>query len=234
MRWTSANCFWRQATAAATRVARPILAPALHGCINGLFDVFLNSFCAAMRFVGLPWLLLCASLSTSHLVFAEGAAFQSAKLEATEDGYQLNAQLDLTLTPAMEEAVRKGVSLYFAVDFEVSRGRWYWLDQVVVRERRNIRVTFAPLTDQYRITVSGLSQNVATFDDVRRLLSRVRSWNVIDKGRLKSGEKYEAAVRFKLDTAQLPKPFQLNVLASKEWGLDSDWTRWTIVGGDTR
>ena len=179
-------------------------------------------------------LLFCLLIFSPQTAFAEGATFQSAKLESTEDGIQLNAQLDLTLTPAMEEAVRKGVSLFFAVDFEVSSARWYWLDQVVVRERRNIRVTFAPLTDQYRITVSGLSQNVATFDDVRRVLSRVRSWNVIDRGRLKSGEKYEAAVRFKLDTAQLPKPFQLNVLASKEWGLDSDWLRWTIVGGDVK
>ncbi len=226
MRCASANSFLRQAAGATRRPTNPIFARAVNGFVKGL--------CAAMRFAGLPWLLFCASLCTPSLAFAEGATFQSAKLEATEDGYQLNAQLDLTLTPAMEEAVRKGVSLYFAVDFEVSRSRWYWLDQVVVRERRNIRVTFAPLTDQYRITVSGLSQNVATFDDVRRVLSRVRSWNVIDKGRLKSGEKYEVAVRFKLDTAQLPKPFQLNVLASKEWGLDSDWARWSITGGDNR
>ena len=134
----------------------------------------------------------------------------------------------------MEQAVRKGVPLYFTVEFEVTRGRWYWFDQVMVRERRDRRVAFAPLTDQYRITVSGISQYVTSFEDVKRVLSRVRSWNVIEKGRLKPGEKYEAAVRFRLDTAQLPKPFQLNVLASKEWSLESDWYRWTISGGEQK
>lgn len=179
-------------------------------------------------------LIAIAFLCTPQLALAEGATIQSAKLEATEDGYQLNAQIELSLTAAMEEAVRKGVPLYFTVEFELSRSRWYWLDQVIVRERRDRRVAFAPLTDQYRITVAGLSQNVASFDDVKRVLSRVRSWNVIDKGRLTPGEKYEAAVRFRLDTAQLPKPFQLNVLASKEWSLASDWYRWPIIGGENR
>ena len=179
-------------------------------------------------------LIVIAFLGAPQLAWAEGATIQSAKLEATEDGYQLNAQIELSLTAAMEEAVRKGVPLYFTVEFELSRSRWYWLDQIIVRERRDRRVAFAPLTDQYRITVSGLSQNVASFDDVKRVLSRVRSWNVIDKGRLTPGEKYEAAVRFRLDTAQLPKPFQLNVLASKEWSLASDWYRWPVVGGENK
>ena len=178
--------------------------------------------------------MMVALLGAPQLAWAEGATIQSAKLEATEDGYQLNAQIELSLTAAMEEAVRKGVPLYFTVEFELSRSRWYWLDQVIVRERRDRRVAFAPLTDQYRITVSGLSQHVASFDDVKRVLSRVRSWNVIDKGRLTPGEKYEAAVRFRLDTAQLPKPFQLNVLASKEWSLASDWYRWPVVGGENK
>ena len=235
MRWMSANRFWGHAVGAAMHGAKYFIAPCITatGVLSKRFRARARSSLSSVVAHAVLALHLVL-LGAPQTAFAEGAIFQSAKLEATEDGYQLNAQLDLTLTPAMEEAVRKGVSLFFAVEFEVSRGRWYWLDQVVVRERRNIRVTFAPLTDQYRITVSGLSQNVATFDDVKRVLSRVRSWNVIDRGRLKFGEKYEAAVRFKLDTAQLPKPFQLNVLASKEWSLDSDWMRWTITGGDIK
>ncbi len=160
---------------------------------------------------------------------AEGVTVTSAKLEATDEGYQLSADFDLQLAPAMQEAVRKGVPLYFVVEFELSQGRWYWLDQKVVQEARDRRVSYAPLTEQYRVTVSGFSQNVATFDEVRRILSRVRSWTVVDKGRLRPGEKYEAALRFRLDTTQLPKPFQLSVLTAKEWSLSTDWHRWTVT-----
>ncbi len=175
--------------------------------------------------------IICA-LCLPGIAAAEGASFQSVRLEATDEGYQLDAEIDITLTATMQEAVRKGVPLYFVVEFELTRGRWYWLDQVVASARRERRIGFAPLTDQYRVTVSGVSQNVASFDEVKRILSRVRSWTVLERGRLKAGEKYQAAVRFRLDTSQLPKPFQLNVLASKEWSLSSDWYRWTVVGED--
>jgi len=161
--------------------------------------------------------------------YAEGATISSAKLEASEDGYQIDADITLQLTATLQEAVRKGVPLYFVAEFELSRGRWYWLDQIVTSASRERRISYAPLTDQYRISYSGISQNVSSFEDVRRALSRVRSWTVLEKGRLRAGEKYEAALRFRLDTSQLPKPFQLNAIASKEWTLSSDWYRWTVT-----
>ena len=160
---------------------------------------------------------------------AQSASVSNAKLDITEDGYQLNADFELQLTTGMQEAVRKGVPLYFVAEFQLTRGRWYWLDQSVISANRDRRVSYAPLTDQYRVAVSGISQNVTTFDDVRRVLSRIRSWTVAEKGQLRPGEKYEAALRFRLDTSQLPKPFQLNVITSKEWSLASDWHRWSFT-----
>lgn len=168
------------------------------------------------------------SLFLSLAVQAEGVVVKSARIDTSEDGYQLDADFDFQLTSAMQEAVRKGVPLYFVVDVEVTRSRWYWLDQKIIQESRDRRVSYAPLTDQYRISLSGFSQNVSTFEEVRRAISRVRSWTIAERGRLKPGEKYEAAVRFRLDAAQLPKPFQLNLLTSKEWSLSSDWYRFTF------
>lgn len=179
------------------------------------------------------WTLACMGL---FILFcgaafaADDATIRDAKLEATDEGYQLSADIDFQLSSSMLEAVRKGVPLYFVVEFELSKGRWYWFDQGVVKASRDRRVSYAPLTDQYRIAVSGVSQTVATIEDVQRLLSRVRSWTVLQKGRLKPGEKYDAAVRFRLDNAQLPKPFQLDILALKDWNLSSDWYRWTVTG----
>ena len=68
---------------------------------------------AATQAIGIFFALLMTSLlvCTAQRASAEGASIQSAKLEVTEDGYQLNAQIELSLTAAMEEAVRKGVPL---------------------------------------------------------------------------------------------------------------------------
>jgi hypothetical protein len=153
------------------------------------------------------------------------------KLESTEDGYQLNADFELQLAASLLETIRKGVPLYFVVEFELTRGRWYWLDDVAVRATRERRVSYLPLTEQYRINTAGISQNLSNPDDIRRVLSRIRSWTIAERGKFKPGDKFEAAIRFRLDTAQLPKPFQLNTFGAREWNLSSEWHRWTVTIG---
>ena len=46
---------------------------------------------------------------------------------------------------------------------------------------------------------------------------------------LTKGARYDAAVRLRLDVTQLPKPFQINALASRDWSLQSEWYRWSFV-----
>jgi hypothetical protein len=36
-------------------------------------------------------------------------------------------------------------------------------------------------------------------------------------------------VRLRLDTSQLPKPFHLTALGSREWNIASEWHRWTVT-----
>jgi Domain of unknown function (DUF4390) len=174
------------------------------------------------------WLLAVALFATpAHA--AENASVLSARLDGSEDGWQVNADFELSLAPQLFEAVRKGVPLYFVAEFELTRGRWYWIDQKLVDARRERRLSFTPLTDKYRVATSGISQTLTTAEDVTRLLARIRSWTVAERGQLKAGERYEAALRFRLDSAQLPKPFQLNVLTSREWSVTTDWHRWTVT-----
>ncbi|MBL8513724.1 MAG: DUF4390 domain-containing protein [Betaproteobacteria bacterium] len=176
------------------------------------------------------WALQLALIFTPLVVnAADNASVLSARLDASEDGWQVNADFELSLAPQLFEAVRKGVPLYFAAEFELTRGRWYWIDQKLVDARRERRVSFTPLTDQYRVATSGISQTLTNAEDVTRLLARIRSWTVAERGQLKNGERYEAALRFRLDSAQLPKPFQLNVLTSREWSVSTDWHRWTVT-----
>jgi hypothetical protein len=175
--------------------------------------------------------VLAFTLASTGSAHAEGVNIKAVKIDATEEGHQVNADFDIVLAPALLEAARKGVPLYFIIEVELTRDRWYWLDDVVVRATRDRRVSYLPLTEQYRLTTSGVSQQVNSVDDVRRALSRVRSWTIAEKGKLRNGERYNAAIRFRLDSTQLPKPFQLNTIGSKEWNLSSEWYRWSFVVG---
>jgi hypothetical protein len=74
-----------------------------------------------------------------------------------------------------------------------------------------------------------LYQNFATLADALEVLSRVRRHNEIEPGVLKKDTSYVAAVRLRLDTSQLPKPFHLSALGSRDWNIASEWYRWTVT-----
>lgn len=170
-------------------------------------------------------LAMCAPFAT----FAEGIAVTNATVEQNEDGWQLNADFDVQFSQRLEEAVTRGVPLYFVVEFELSRPRWYWFDEKPVQVAQTYKITYTPLLRQYRLSVGNLYQNFTRFEEVKRVLARVRNWHVADKNAFSREGVYQANLRMRLDTGQLPKPFQLNAIASSDWAPSSEWYRWTIT-----
>ena len=160
------------------------------------------------------------------LAFADTIAVKSAEIRADEDAYVLNAEFDVALNPTLEEALQKGVPLYFELEFELVRSRKYWFDEKVLSFATQYRVSYNALTRQYRLASGLLAQTFEGLDEVERFLSRVTSRQIARADELQRGVRYEAAIRLRLDVNQLPKPFQLNALASREWSLQSEWHRW--------
>ncbi|HQR55193.1 MAG TPA: DUF4390 domain-containing protein [Burkholderiaceae bacterium] len=150
----------------------------------------------------------------------------AAELEpapAGAGGAVLNATFEFEMPQALDEAVQKGIAIYFNIEFELYRKRWYWLDRKVSSSTLTYRLSFSPLTRQFRLARGGLSQPFESLEEALGLLKSVRQWKVIEKGMLSPGDSYEAQVRMRLDVTQLPKPFQVNAITSREWSLASDW-----------
>jgi hypothetical protein len=160
---------------------------------------------------------------------ADGITVNSGTLELTDEGWQLNAEFNIAFSPRLEEAVNRGVPLYFVVEFELARPRWFWFDEKPIQFAQTYKVSYTPLLRQYRISVGSASQNFTRFDDVARVLSRLRGLPVAGKSALGKGVEYQASVRLRLDTAQLPKPFQFDAISSRDWTLASDWYRWSVT-----
>ncbi len=173
--------------------------------------------------------LLFVTLLFAAAAGADTIVVKSAELHAEEDGYYLNAEFDVSINATLDEALQKGVPLYFLLEFDLSRPRWYWLDEKVVTATTQDRVSYNALTRQYRIASGLLAQTFDGLDEVERFLSRVNSREVARRDQLAKGARYEAAVRLRLDVNQLPKPFQMSALASREWTLQSDWYRWSYT-----
>src|SRR5438132_7329335 len=152
--------------------------------------------------------LLCclgASFFLSHADsgFADTITVQSAELRLEGDEYVLNAQFDVAFNPTLEEALQKGVSLYFVLEFELSRPRWYWLDEKLIQQAVQYRISHSPLTRQYRVATGLLSQQFDSLEAVEHLLSRVVSRPVIAVDVLTKGARYEAALRSEEQTSEL-------------------------------
>jgi hypothetical protein len=160
---------------------------------------------------------------------ADTIGVKFAELKSDEDSYSLSAEFDIAFNPTLEEALQRGVSLYFVLEFELRHPRWYWFDEKVAQLSIQYRITYIPLTQQYRITTGLLSQQFNSLGEVERLLARVVSRPVIRKDALSKDARYEAAVRLRLDVAQLSKPFQINALALRDWSLESEWYRWSFT-----
>ena len=173
-------------------------------------------------------LLVCAQ-AFAPLAHADTFAVKFAELRAEDDEYVLNAEFDLAVNATLEEALQKGVPLYFVFEFELLRPRWYWLDEKTLSFSTQYRVSYNALTRQYRLASGLLGQSFEGIDEVERFLSRVTSRTVASKGDLAKGVRYEAAVRLRLDVNALPKPFQVNALASRDWSLQSEWYRWSFT-----
>ncbi|MEO8676056.1 MAG: DUF4390 domain-containing protein [Casimicrobiaceae bacterium] len=181
-----------------------------------------------------PWPVLVALVFAIATLAAAAAradtiVVKSAELRAEEDGYFLNAEFDFSLNPTLDEALQKGVPLYFLLEFELVRPRWYWLDEKVITATTQYRVSYNALTRQYRVASGLLGLTFDSLDEVQRFLSRVTSREVARRDQVVKGTRYEAALRLRLDVNQLPKPFQMSALASRDWTLQSDWHRWTFT-----
>ena len=160
---------------------------------------------------------------------AEGILVKRATVEPVEGGWQLEAEFDIQFSQRLEEAVNRGVPLYFVVEFELSRPRWYWFDEKPVQFSQTYKISYTPLLRQYRLSNGNVYQNFTRFEEVTRVLARLRDFHIADRSAFKKDVTYQASLRMRLDTAQLPKPFQLNAIASRDWSLASDWHRWSLT-----
>jgi Domain of unknown function (DUF4390) len=146
-------------------------------------------------------------------------------LEPSGEGYLLSADFAFDLTARLEEALNNGVPLGFVVEFELTRPRWYWFDEKTASGRLEARLSYNPLLRQYRVSTGPLQRNYSALADAMNALEQVRGWPVLDRDRVRADTAYVASVRMRLDTAQLPNPFQITALTDREWSLASPWKR---------
>jgi hypothetical protein len=159
---------------------------------------------------------------------ADEIEVRDVALYSVDEGLALDADFAFELTPRLADVVANGVPLYFRVEFELTRRRWYWFDETAASTSVSLRLSYHALSRQYRLSTGALQQSFPTLEEALNVLKRVRNWLVVDRSARLGGADYDAAVRMRLDTTLLPKPFQLSALTRRDLHLESPWKRFIV------
>jgi hypothetical protein len=173
--------------------------------------------------------LLWAVLSGQ--AWAREPEIRQQELLRSADGLQLSVRITLEPSAALEDALLKGVPVYFVWQADVVRERWYWTNKRVSSAVRTLRLAYQPLTRRWRVSLStdgaatpsglqyALHQNFDALADALASVSRVASWQVAEPGKLDEGGSHELRWRFGLDLSLLPRPFQIGVSGQPGWDV---------------
>ena len=160
------------------------------------------------------WLLVSAPASSQGVDVPTLATFRS------EGTLALEFTVRLTLPRAVEEALQRGVPIYFAAEAQLLRNRWYWRDERVARVSRSWRLAYQPLTGFWRVSLGGLNQTYPSLAEALAVATRSTNWKLADLSQLDPDKSYYVEFSYKLDTTQLPGPMQ--------FGLGSQGGDWAV------
>ena len=152
----------------------------------------------------------------AHNAQAQGVELATLELRATDGALTLEFAARVNLSRAVEDALRRGVPMYFEVDATLFRSRWYWRDERVSRVSRSYRLSYQPLTGSWRVGLGALGQTYATLGEAMAVISRVSGWPLAEAAQLDTGQRYYVEFNYRLDASQLPQPLQT--------GLSNDWS----------
>lgn len=179
-----------------------------------------------LRQLWLSWVLFAACWLP-----VQAADLQQLSLTRSSDGLLVSAAVNVVLAPSIEDALKRSVPLYFVVQAEVLRERWYWSDKRVAGASRTYRLAYQPLARHWRVSVASgsgpggslqyaLHQNHDSLAVALSSITKLAGWQVAEVGRLDGESDLVLDFRFKLDLALLPKPFQFGMTTQNEWTQD--------------
>lgn len=155
----------------------------------------------------------------------------SVKVESIDEGYTVSVESEIELNPTLEQALKKGIVLYFVAKFTLVEPRWYWFDKEVARIKTRIGLRYYALTRQYHLIGHTFSYNFSSLEEALQVLqqSRLHNLPLTIWSELKPEARYDAELRVWLDLTRLPKPFQVEALGSSAWNLSSDRINWRMT-----
>jgi Domain of unknown function (DUF4390) len=134
----------------------------------------------------------------------------------------MNADFTVDLNHTLEEALERGVVLFFLIESKIWRLRWWWFNESIASAQETRKLSYNALTRQYRLSEGDHYQNFSALEDAESALALLRNQVLVGAEAFAKDKSYRASVRIWLDVTQLPKPFQVKAVTATDWKLDSN------------
>lgn len=185
-------------------------------------------------------LLICVSLAWAMPGFARADApvteISLLKLEREGDTVLLTATVKFELPAVVQDALSKGVPLYFIAEADILRERWYWSHKKILSAERHMRLAYQPLTRRWRLNIASglitnaglgmaLNQNFDNLTDALAAVRRISRWDIADAPDINFDQRHLVDFRFRLDVLQLPRPLQIGTLGQTDWDISASIRR---------
>lgn len=183
------------------------------------------------------WLCLVLSLMLTVVAQADTAVeLQELKLDRQEAALYMSGAWQFELPSALEEALFKGITLYFVTEVEIRQERWYFYNQRVSYAERHVRLFYQPLTRRWRVNISpqafnvsglgvSLGQSYDTAEDAINAVRRISQWRIANATDYNPDAKQTISINFKLDLKQLPRPMQIGLAGQSDWNIGYNKTQ---------
>lgn len=149
----------------------------------------------------------------------QGVELTALRTTRADGALNLEFSARVVLPRAVEEALSRGVPVYFVAQATLWRDRWYWRDERVARVSRQWRVAFQPLTGHWRVALGGLNQNHGSLAEALAAASRSAGWKLADLSQIDPDKSYNLEFEYRLDTSQLPSPMQFGLVTQGDWAV---------------
>lgn len=179
--------------------------------------------------LALAWLAAVPALAQGN-----GAEVTQMHVERSEEGVLLSAAVRFELPTVVDEALQKGIPMFFVAEAILYRDRWYWYDKRVTGAARHMRLSFQPLTRRWRLQVSSeqignsglvLGQMFDTREEALAAVQRIARWRIAEAAEVDPNAAHHVEFRFRLDVSQLPRPFQIGAVGQSEWSITAARTQ---------
>jgi hypothetical protein len=185
---------------------------------------FSMPYCKKIKLVFFAFFL--AFFSMAGLAANSSMSVKSAELKAQDDTFVLNADVDIKYSSAIEDAISKGYTLNFIIEFQLATPRKYWFDDEIATVTQRVSLSYHALSRQYLLVRGEQQKTFVRLDEAIDDLSTISELKVFSKSQVEKGEPYKASFLMRLDTKKLPKTLQGDGLGSEEWTMTTQRFEW--------